>query len=824
MANRYSQYVSGVNYNPESFRDMSVVPIALRQRHDAALAAQDDLLLQLNNIQVRDEDKDYFNQKREDINNQINILTDKINTVGAGDSNLMGEFRNMKRAYNKEVSLSGGLGQAANAKQTIDAARANYMDFGVKQGWSPETATKNFEREYNNWKTTNDSSNLGTEGFRFSQFNPTFAPKQINPVDKLKEIQPLIGEISKEEAFQNYKPVTDPNTGLVTYVNYGGSTLSRSNLERLKSVEKFLNTELMNPDSELRQSLRYSRPGVDEKQVINQFLSESDLLIDAMGIEATKVATQLEAPALTKPSTDRTKSGSTDETASLVSTPTGQETFVGKSITDINNGTKIKEFEKVEQSRPLTEEESNQKMMAILQQDRVKESLKDPNTIRDINNYLKTNSSLQTSSGVPSTIEGYTNTLNSLQSQVDNIKSTELYKSGAKLLSNNLAVASAESKRLTPEQRLQATNEVRRAGYIENKMVPIKETLDEAYNNAIPKDDLQYSRLYTFGAGEASNKAKTEFNKSATNYGTNFATLLENSGGKFSLPGETDLHTNNDESKLKEFKEQLASGQLNFDFGSLIDMGNTGSSQLVINYTVGAGEKAKQGMMSIDYDSKSPDASVLDNWLIEMQKTLDVPGQAVIQSILDNKQLKGISVDSEQFAKSGFSKGQSDSIKKMSKVVNSSYNNSPDYKAVDYNNFPDREYNMVLNKDGFYQLYLRDNKQKEATPLGTHGWLQKELTKDYLSKRVNSKDLLNTTNIPDRRYFVSYMKDLVTLTDNSLIQINNNNPAYQKLAREYVSEVNKNENNLATQYELALTFYNEMKGMSIAHKNKKRNL
>lgn len=823
MANRYSQYVSGVNYNPESFRDMSVVPIALRQRHDQALAAQDDLLLQLNNIQVRDEDKDYYNQKREDITNQVNILTDKINSVGAGDSNLMGEFRNMKRAYNKEVSLSGGLGQAANIKQSVDQARANYMDFGVKQGWSPETATKNFEQEYNNWKTNNDSSNLGTEGFRFNQFNPTFAPKQINPVDKLKEIQPLIGEISKEEAFQNYRPVQDPNTGMITYQSFGGTKLSRSNLERLASVEKFLNQELMNPDSELRQSLRYSRPGVDEKQVINQFLSESDLLIDAMGIEATKVATQLEAPQLTKGTTDKTKSGSTDEPASLVSTPTGAETFNGKSITDINTGTQIKQFEQIEKSRPLTEEESNQKMMAILQQDRVRDALKDPNVTRDINNYLKTNSALQDSNGRPSTIEGYNKTLSSLQEQVNNIKSTELYKTGAKLKSNNLIEANTV-RGLTQEQRMAASREYDKALYLENRMQPIKSALDEAYNNSIPKDDLKYSRLYTFGAGEAANKAKTEFNKSATNYGTNFATLLENSGGKFTLPGETDLHTNNDEDKLKDFKESLASGQLNFDFGSLIDMGSTGSSQLVINYTVGAGEKAKQGMISIDYDSKSPDTSVLDNWLIQMQKTLDTPGQAVIQSILDNKQLKGISVDSQEFAKSGFSKGQSDAIKKMSKAVNTGYNNSPDYKAVDYNNFPDREYNMVLNKDGFYQLYLRDKKQKEANALSTQGWMQKELTKDYLSKKINSKDVLNTTDINDRRYFVSYMKDLSILADNNLLQVDNNSSSFQKVKNEYISEVNKNSGNLALQYELALEYYKSLQNMSIAHKNKKRNL
>lgn len=824
MANRYSQYASGVNYSPESFRDLSVVPIALRQRHDQALAAQDDMLLQLNNIQVRDEDRDYLNQKREEITNQVNDLTNKINTVGAGDSNLMGEFRNAKRAYNKEVSLAGGLGQAANVKQRIDTARANYLDFGVKQGWSPETAQKNFELEYGRFNEKNPSSGLGSEGFAFGEFNPTYAPKQINPVDKLKEIQPLIGEISKEEAFQNYRPVQDPQTGQITYVQYGGSTLSRSNLERLKSVESYLNQELLNPDSELRQSLRYSRPGVSEDQVVQQFLKESDFLIDAMGVEAKKESTMIEAPTFPKPTKDAGGKGSSDETASLVSTPTGAETFVGKSITTIVAGDTIKNLEKVEQSRPLTEQESNQKMMAILQQDRVKEALKDPNTIREVNNYLKTNSVLQDNSGQPSTIEGYNNTLTSLQSQINQIKSTDLYKTGARLKSNDVVSASRLASSLTESQKQKAAQEFDRVTYLQNRITPIKERLDEAYNKSIPKDDLVYSRMYTFGAGEAARKTTDTFNANASDYGVNWITQLENAGGKFSLPGETDLSSNNDESKLKDLKEAFASNDTKVKFGSLIDMGSTGSSQLVLNYTVGSGEKAKTGMISVDYDNKSPDSSVIDNWLIEMQKTLDTPSQAVIQSILDNKQLKGISVDSNQFAKTGFSKGQSDTIKKMSKTVNAGYLNSPEYKAVDYNNFPDREYNMVLNKDGFYSLYMRDNKRKEAKPLGVIGWSQKEFAKDYLAKKITTPNLTKATDINDKKYFVSSMKDLSLLADNALVQIDNNSSAFQKLKNEYVSEVNKNQDNINIQYQLAVEFYNSLNNMSIAHKNKKRNL
>lgn len=818
MANRYSQYVQGVNYSPESFKDMSVVPIALRQRHDAALAAQDDMLLQLNNIQVRDEDRDYLNQKREEITNQVNGLTNKINTIGAGDSNLMGEFRNMKRAYNQEVSLAGGLGQASNVKERVDAARANYLDFGVKQGWSPETAQKNFELEYNSYNEKNPSSKLGTPGFAFGEFNPTFAPKQINPVDKLKEIQPLIGKIAEEEAFQNYKPVTDPTTGQITYVQYGGTKLSDSNLERLKSVEKYLNQELLNPDSELRQSLRYSRPGVPEDQVVQQFLTESDFLIDAMGVEAKKVATQLEAPKVTKATEDKSKAKSSDETASLVSTPTGAETFEGKSITDIMNGTDIKRFEELEKRGVLSEQDSALKTQTILQQDRVKESLKNPSVVKEINNNLNINGI----EGIKPDINSYKATIDNYQSQINSIKQTKLYQLGADLRTSGFI--SPEARNLSQKQKREATREFDKVNYLENRLAPIKETLDNAFNKSIPKEDLKYSRMYTFGAGLAAKKAMDTFNANATDYGVNWITQIENAGGKFTLPGETDLNGNNDESELKELKETFANGTTKLKFGSIIDMGSTGSSQLVINYTTGTGDKAKTGMLSIDYDNKTTDSSVIDNWLIEMQKTLDVPGQAVIQSILDNKQLKGLSVDNEEFSKKGFSKGQSDTIKKLSNVTNAGYANNAVYKAVNYNNYPGREYNMVLNKDGFYTLMMQDGKNKEVTPLGAGAWLNKELAKDYLSKRINTTNIFKATELNDKKYFVSTMKDLTLLADNNLLQIGSNSSSFQKLKNDYVTQVNNNANNVNLQYELAIQFYNDIKGMTISHKNKKRNL
>lgn len=818
MANRYSQYVSGANYAPESFKDMSVVPIALRQRHDNALAAQDDMLLQLNNIQVRDEDRDYYNQKRDEITTNINNLTNKINTIGAGDSNLLGEFRNMKRNYNKEVSLSGGLGQASDLKSRIDKTRANYMEFGVKQGFSPETTEKNFEVEYNKYNQTNPANKLGSEGFAYGEFNPTYAPKQILPTEYLKNIQPLIGEISKEVAWSNFTPVQNPQTGEISFQQNSGATLSKENLQRLDSVQKAINTEMMNPDSGLRQSLRFSRPGIPEADIVKQFLSEADTWIDVMGIEATKQVNQAEPPKFSAGdgSGGKTKKDGSDEPANLISTPTGAEVFEGKNIVDISDGSQIKQFEETEKSRPLTEAESAKKTQLILQQNRVNEALKSPSTVAEINRNLSKTDILPR--GYSNNIQGYKKLIQDKQNEFNQWKNSDTYKRDLETLTSNTGQNSKINS--TGLQQMQRFEQERL-----NEIQGYKDVLNEAYKTSIPTNDLKYSKLYSIGPGEAGKKTMDTFNANANDYSQNFPTLLENSGGKFILPGETELRDSNSE-EMENLKSSFTNGQIQFNGLDIVDMGSTGSSQLIFKYKKSTGDKASSGMIAIDYDNKSPDTNVLDTWLIEMQKTLNPQGQAVIQSIVDNKQLKSLAVDSQKFYKEGFSSSQSETIKKLSTQVNNKYANIPEYKQANYIKAPDRDLNMVLNEKGYYDLYIKDSKSKNAEvySLPAKSWFQKQFAKNYADRVSNVTDPTKATNVNDRKSFIREMKDFAELysSPDNLIQIDNGSNQYQKLRQDYINSLNNNQTNVNMQYELTLQFYRDMGGMKISHKNKKR--
>lgn len=812
MPNRFSRYTPGSNYSPESFRDMSIVPIALRQRHDAALAAQDDMLLQLDNIQVRDEDREYYNQKRQEITSKVEDLTNKINTIGAGDSNLMGEFRNMKRSYNKEVSLSGGLGQAADVKKRIDDTRAKYLEFGVEQGFSPETTQKNFDVFYDEYKNSNPNTALGTEGFAFKEFNPTFAPKQVDALSIHKEGQGLLGKIAQDVAWQNYVPVTDAN-GQIHYQQTGGKRLSEDNLRNLQAYENFINQKILNPESDIRQSLRFSRPGVPEDQIVKDFLAESDFLSQAMRVKITGQMDQIEPPR--ESSGGGAKAKSPDEVAELVSIPTGQNTITG-DFTETLNGTAIKAFEAKENTIiGLTEQESAQKTLAILQHDKLKSAVEDPNNKKKIDSYLNKNGVLKNG-----TVDLYRKSINIYDNQIKAITNTLEYQQ---------ATAAYNSGSYSPgEQGMALINKVKD---LSNKKRELSIDLNEAIKTIIPNVDLQYSKLYTFGSSStdkdgSSNAVKKAVDNSLNNnIGLdNILTYLNNGGGKFTDIGESEFKDKLNTDDFKEFSNALLTSNTQLEFDGLVDLGSTGSSQILLRYTKDQGNGKATGRMALDYDNKSTDTNVLDQLLDTIQGSVDLKGQAVIQSIKDNKKYKDLSVDSTEFAKTGWSGTQTNKIKKYSKEIDSNIRNNPRYKEVNYiDNFKDN--NIILNQDGYYEMRLRNSDKSTGVDLKTGMWFQKDFVRDYQNGVYSTPNPLQPKTETDKVNFVRSMKDVADqLTDpeNGVMQIGNNNSEFKRLREEFINAISTGNLTLAQQYQYAATFYNSMKDMKIALKNKKR--
>lgn len=809
MANRYSQYIPGNNYAPESFKDLAVVPIALRQRHDAVLDAQDNLLLQLNNIQVRDDEREYYNQKRAEITAKVEGLTNKINTIGAGDANLMGEFRNMKRDYNKEVSLTGGLGQAADIKKRIDDEKARFLEHGVKQGFSPEIEQKNFDIQLAEYNKKNPNSKLGEDGFAFGQTNFTFAPKKIEAIDIYKEGQSLLGDITKDEAWSSYQAVYD-DQGRIDFVPTSGRTLKKDNLQNLEAFKNYVNQKLLNPESDVRQSLRRSRPGVDEDTIISDFMKESDFLKQSMRIKADSTVEQVSTPNFPK---DEDKSKQ-DEATTLVSTPTGQAVLEGQSIIDIASGKRIAELEAKEKTAEgLTQEEINEKNQKNNLKYRIDDALKDPKIKLDINKALK-------NLGINLTGDQALEKIKQNETAINNIINSDTYDSLVEKQKKHNQVGSSatviSNSNVYSPQEIAVAN---RLAYLTQEKNTLGSALNELYKS-IPKDDLIYSKLYTVGAGEPGKKAMDIFNANATDYGANWVTLLKNSGGNFSMEGFDKTFSTNDQDDepLKLLETEFAKGAT-VTLGGVIDRGTTGSSQILVNFKSGTGDKSRTGTIAVDYDNKTTDSDKLDNWLIELQKTMDFKGQAIIQSIIDNKQLSGISTDNTTYTQTGFSSSQSNTIKSLRNQFDSKYKNSPEFNAVKYTDAA--EYNIIQDKEGYHSLYIKRDKNKPAGYLSTGDWLNKQFAKNYYDKTLGNPNILKIQNSVETKQYIKEMLDFATLTQDDIIQVDDNSTKFQNLREDYIIGLNTWKNNLQKQKELTIDFYNGMKSMKIASKNKK---
>ena len=81
---RYSRYTPMPMYQAESFKDLAVVPMAMRVRHDNILNEQDKLLNEYNNLEVlqEGESQDYYNKKKQEIEAKVNGLANKLKKLG----------------------------------------------------------------------------------------------------------------------------------------------------------------------------------------------------------------------------------------------------------------------------------------------------------------------------------------------------------------------------------------------------------------------------------------------------------------------------------------------------------------------------------------------------------------------------------------------------------------------------------------------------------------------------------------------------------------------------------------------------------------------
>ena len=266
--NRFNRVAAPARFSPLSFEEQSFAPIAMREREDALMASNDEILAQMENIEVSDNYQDYANQERDAMRDELNGLAEQIQSGGATLDNT-NKFRNLRNKYNKLVSTSGGLGMANRAKLNVDAAHAAYMEDAINSKGQPAFfANLNWEKEKEKYLQGLPSDLSNFEG-SMPDFNPEFAPNSTDVFDTMKEISEMATGITKAGK-GDFTFEEGPN-GEILIVNEEGLVIDDD--AQLDALRSYMQKTLLNPDSDLNRSLKY------RQQDPMDFLSDIDDLI-----------------------------------------------------------------------------------------------------------------------------------------------------------------------------------------------------------------------------------------------------------------------------------------------------------------------------------------------------------------------------------------------------------------------------------------------------------------------------------------------------------------------------------------------------------------
>lgn len=257
MANRFTQPAAPARFSPLTFEEQSFAPLMLRAREDQMMNARDAILQEMANLQVPGMYQGMLDETRAGLESELNNLADRIQKEGAGNLNYLSEFRNLRNKYNQQVSASGNIGRAVGAKAGIDAMQSAYMQDALAKGQPAEAAIRNFNAEVNKY-LGGLPSDLDQFKGDLPAFMPEFAPNNVGVFESMGEASKLLtGAMEEIEGDFWFEQADD---GSIYAVNNEGRITSNS--ENLEALTNFMQSTLLNPDSDLNRNLRW-RQGDD---------------------------------------------------------------------------------------------------------------------------------------------------------------------------------------------------------------------------------------------------------------------------------------------------------------------------------------------------------------------------------------------------------------------------------------------------------------------------------------------------------------------------------------------------------------------------------
>lgn len=260
-------------YNPRSLDDMSRLPLVLAARDEANLNAGYDALARFDNIAVPEDERAraLHQQKRSELENGVNLITDTIQRNGSLDPSVMNQIRGLKANYNQWTSQNGVIGRLADARTTMDAQFIAARQDALMKGNTDEGFQAAFAKQRQDYFDNVDWNNP-------SRFVSTLSPDKETVENLVGRMD--LGSITTSTA--NSGVVAVPNgDGSVTFNYTAGANASSSNIQALQELSTLISNQIKDKDSPLMQSLIYNNPNKSIEEIRQIAIEEAQARINA---------------------------------------------------------------------------------------------------------------------------------------------------------------------------------------------------------------------------------------------------------------------------------------------------------------------------------------------------------------------------------------------------------------------------------------------------------------------------------------------------------------------------------------------------------------
>ena len=267
--NRYSQITTS-EFNPLSFQEIMAAPLAMRQKHDASIAAAEAL-----RIQAKPLDK-HLNRALE-IKNQMDAEiaknVDTLNKEGYNPTTFQ-NITKLNRQYQDMISPTGEIGQINNAKIVYDKAQEDFIQDAAKQNIGRD-------RAINLWKEkTNYYTGFSEDGKSITNVNPQGVAAYQDYTKDKQVAYSILGKTVQGVSSQGHHLEVDKQTGGVWEVTRNGKRVKSDNTRQVEAALRSTLDKWDNPNGEGKKWLNDSGNGLNRDRIINDFnsmLERSDI-------------------------------------------------------------------------------------------------------------------------------------------------------------------------------------------------------------------------------------------------------------------------------------------------------------------------------------------------------------------------------------------------------------------------------------------------------------------------------------------------------------------------------------------------------------------